>query len=81
MTIRTRGPGAPEEKEIEVLRLHLPPGVKPYPPNYWDITSKTLMAQFLPHLLQPMFERYEYIVTKYGIAPRARFTLERVPLG
>jgi len=34
----------------------------------------------LPLLLEPGFDRYEYVVTKYGVAPRARFTLERVPL-
>jgi len=26
------------------------------------------------------FENYEYVITKFGIAPRARFQLDRVPL-
>lgn len=78
--IHPRYEGAPEEKEIEVLRVHLATGVKPYPPMYYDVTSKTLMAQMLPMLMERDFERYEYIITKYGVAPRARFTLERVPL-
>jgi len=26
------------------------------------------------------YDLYEYVITKYGVAPRARFTLERVPL-
>ena len=72
--------GAPAEKEIPVLRVHLASGVKPYPPMYWDITSKTLTAQMLPMLMEPGFEKYEFVVTKHGVAPRARFTLERVPL-
>jgi len=80
MTIKPRYPGAPAEKEIEVLRVHLAEGVKPYPPSYWDITSKTLEAQMLPLLLERDFPRYEYVITKYGVAPRARFTVERVPL-
>jgi len=78
--IHPRYEGAPEEKEIPVLRVHLAEGVKPYPPMYFDITSKTLMAQMLPMLMERGFERYEYVVTKYGVAPRARFTLERVPI-
>lgn len=78
--IHPRYPGAPPEKEIPVLRVHLAPGVKPYPPMYYDITSKTLTAQMLPLLMERGFENYEYVVTKYGVAPRARFTLERVAL-
>ena len=81
MKISPRYEGAPGEKEIPVLRVHLAPGVKPYPPMYYDITSKTLQAQLVPLLLERGYERFEYVVTKYGVAPRARFTLERVPLG
>lgn len=80
ITIHPRFEGAPAEKDIPVLRVHLAEGVKPYPPMYWDITSKTLMAQLLPLLLERGYERYEYVITKYGVAPKARFTLERVPL-
>jgi len=80
MLIHPRYPGAPEEKEIESLRLHLAPGVKALPPNYYDLTSKTLQSQMLPMLLERGFERYEYVITKYGVAPKARFTVERRPL-
>jgi len=80
MVIHPTWPGAPAEKEIPVLRLHLAAGVKPYPPEYFDVTSKTLQAQLLPMLMERGFERYEYVITKYGVAPRARFTLERVPI-
>jgi hypothetical protein len=80
MIIHPRGPGAPEEKEIDIIRLHLAAGVKATPPNYYDVTSKTLQAQLLPMVLEREFERYEYIITKYGVAPRARFTVERRPL-
>lgn len=75
--IHPRYRGAPAEKEIVALRLHLAAGVKPYPPMYYDVTSKTLQAQFMPYLMAADFERYEYVVTKYGVAPKARFTLER----
>jgi len=80
ITIHPRYEGAPPEKEIPVLRVHLAPGVKAFPPNYYDITSKTLIAQLLPLLYERGFENYEYVITKYGVAPRARFTLERAAL-
>jgi len=80
MLIHPRFPGAPAEKEIEVLRVHLAPGVKALPPPYFDVTSKTLIAQLLPLLLERDFDRYVYVITKFGVAPKARFTLERVPL-
>ena len=80
MIIHPKWVGAPSELEIPALRAHLAPGVKPYPPMYWDITSKTLTAQLLPLLAAAGFEDYEYVITKHGIAPKARFTLERTPL-
>jgi len=80
MVIHPRNMGGPAEKTVDVLRVHVAPGVKPLPPMYYDVTSKTLIAQWLPMLLERGFERYEYVVTKFGVAPRARFTLERVPL-
>jgi len=80
ITIHPRYEGGPAEKDIPVLRVHLAAGVKALPPMYYDITSKTLQAQLLPLLLERGYERYEYVVTKYGVAPKARFTLERVPL-
>lgn len=79
MTITPRNAGAAVPKVIPVLRLHLAEGVKPYPPMYYDVTSKTLMAQLIPHLSQPNFERFRYRITKHGIAPTARFTLEVRP--
>jgi len=77
--IHPRYLGAPEEKEIPALRVHLKEGVKPLPPNYYDITSKTLQAQLLPMLADRGFEIYDYEITKYGEAPRARFTVARIP--
>ena len=80
IVIHPRYEGAPAEKLVEALRVHLAPGVKEYPPMYYDVTSKTLMAQLMPLLLDRGFDRYTFVVTKYGVAPRARFTLEAVPL-
>jgi len=78
--IHPRYPGAPTEKEVDALRVHLAPGVKELPPMYYDVTSKTLIAQWLPYLLERDYDRYWFVITKYGVAPKARFTLERAPL-
>lgn len=66
--------------EIPVLRLHLWQGYKDYPPNYYDLGSKTLQAQLLPMLLERGYENYVYVITKFGRAPKARYTVEKVPL-
>jgi len=78
--IHPRYEGAPSEKTIEALRIHVSEKYKPLPPPYWDITSKTLIAQLLPLILERDRDRYEYVVTKYGEGVKARFTLERVPI-
>ena len=73
MTIHPRYPGAPKEKTVEALRLHVPAEVKPTFPHYWDITAGRLRAQLLPILRAPGFEKLEITVTKRGVAPRAYF--------
>lgn len=80
MIIHPRYEGAPPEKKIPVLRVHVADDFEKLPPRYYDVTSKTLMAQWLPMLSAADFRRYKYTVTKFGVPPRARFTLERVPL-
>ena len=69
---------APEGKDIQVLRIHVPQGNKPFFPFYWDITASTLVAQLLPYLEKPNFKQRTFRVRKHGVAPRARFTLEVV---
>ncbi len=80
MMIKPRYRGAPAEKEIPVLRVHVRKEDDPFFPHYWDITSKTCMAQILPMLMDPRARDYLITVTKYGVAPRARFTVARAPL-
>lgn len=77
--INTIRRGREVEIDIPVLRVHVTAAVKPLPPHYWDISSKTLTAQLLPLLLERGFEKWTYRVTAYGVAPRKRFTLERLP--
>jgi hypothetical protein len=69
----------PTGKVINALRVHVPEGSKPFFPWYWDITGTTLVAQLLPHLQQPGYSEKVFVITKYGVAPKARFTLEVKP--
>ena len=66
----------PEGKWIIALRIEVPREDKEFFPWYWDVTSTTLVAQLLPQLQVAGFERKTYKITKFGVAPRARFTLE-----
>lgn len=66
----------PEGKDIIGLRIHVPEDQKDYFPYYWDVTSQTLVAQLVPYLRREGFETRTYTITKHGVAPRARFTLE-----
>ena len=80
MEIRPRYRGAPETKEIPVLRIHVRTEDKAFFPHYWDVTSKTAAAQLLPMLMDPRARDYMITVTKHGVAPRARFTVGRAGL-
>lgn len=77
--INTIRRGREVEVEITILRVHVPEATKPLPPRYYDISSKTLMAQLMPLLMAPGYEEWTYRVTAYGVAPRKRFSLERLP--
>lgn len=66
----------PAGKMITALRIDLPIDYKPLFPFYFDITSQTLIAQLLPFLEAPGFAQKLYKITKYGVAPKARFSLQ-----
>ena len=66
----------PEGKMVRAIRIHVPREHKEFFPWYWDITSQTLVAQIRPYLEAPGFEGRMFKITKHGVAPRARFTLE-----
>lgn len=71
---------APEGKEIPVLRIWVAPAEQPIGLAYWDITSKTLIAQLKPYLQREGFRGLVYKITAFGEAPRKRFTVETGPL-
>ena len=67
---------APQGKTIKALRVFIPKEEKNFFPYYWDVTGQTLVAQLLPILEGNKFKGKVFKITKYGVAPRARFTLE-----
>lgn len=68
-------------KEIPVLRVRVPMMDKLQFPFYWDITSKTLIAQLEPFLAAGQPGKSIYRIKKFGVAPAARFSLEVIPVG
>jgi len=66
-------------KEVPVLRVYVPKMDKAYFPDYWDITSKRLIAQIMPYLVGGVSTRREFKVTKTGRKPTAYFALEVKP--
>ena len=74
-TIHPRYAGAPESKQIPVLRIHLPGGIKMTGPPYWDVTSKTLQAQLKPLEPDIVGKGREFVVTAHGSGPSKRFSV------
>jgi len=73
--VHPRYVGAPEEKRIPVLRVHLMPGYKPTGVDYWDLSSKTLQAQLRPLIPGLIETNREFTITAHGEGPRKRFSL------
>jgi len=73
--IHPRYAGAPAEKTIPVLRLHLMPGYKAVGVSYWDVTSKTLQAQLRPLLPGLIETNREFTITAHGSGPAKRFSV------
>lgn len=78
-TVTIYPPWRPQGKIVRALRVHVPESEKQFSPYYWDITGQTLIYQLLPHLEAGDYKSKVFRVTKHGIAPKARFTLQVVP--
>ena len=72
-------PGAPEEKVIRVLRVWVDPKDKPIGPDYYDISSSTLVYQLMGFLSRPDFNRFRVRICAHGIPPRKRYSVEFKP--
>jgi hypothetical protein len=75
MLIRPRFYGAPAEKEIKVLRLHVDRAAKATAPPYWDFTAGTAIASILPMLEAGMHRTKTLVLKAQGEAPKKRFTV------
>lgn len=74
ITIKTdQEPGG---KVVQACRVHVPREDKPAGLPYYDITSKTLCADILPFLKDPVQMRRRFTVTAHGVRPRKRYALE-----
>jgi len=69
----------PAGVNVRVLRVHVPTQEKPEVPQYWDVTSQTLIGSWAPLLDPGGGGSGRFKVTKKGVAPAARFTLEVLP--
>ena len=74
--IHPRFAGAPAEKRIHGLRIVVPMSTKPIGPNYYDITSQTLIVQMQPFLSDLKSKKGKVKITAFGFAPSKRFTVE-----
>ena len=74
LTIKTTD--EPEGKVITALRVWVMFGDKAMGAPYWDISSKLLRADLVPHLQAPGAGNRTFKVTAHGVRPRKRFTLE-----
>ena len=73
VVIHPRFPGAPAEKPILALRVHVDPATKPYFPFYFDLTSRRLVAGVAPVMDRVIAEGVWLRITKHGQAPKAWF--------
>lgn len=73
--IKPQYEGAPLEKLIPDLRVHVDPKDKVLGPPYYDVTSLTLQLQ-LRSIISQLGLPLRVKITKIGEAPRARFMVE-----
>lgn len=64
---------------VPALRVHVRQADKPMFPHYYDLTAKGLQAQLEPFLEAGGGQGRRVRITKHGIQPKARFTLEVLP--
>ena len=77
MLIHPRWPGAPAEKWVRAVRMHVPREEKPLFPHYWDATAGTLVPQLWTILREARVppNRARIRIKKVGAAPKARFSV------
>lgn len=66
-------------KDIEVLRIHVPPEEKPEFPHYHDLTSARLVKQLQGILPRGGLGSTKLRITAIGAAPRTHFSVTNLP--
>jgi hypothetical protein len=66
MKIHPTWPGAPEEKIVDGVRVHVDPRDKEWLPNYWDLTAGHLVAGLKP-LLPMLVETGKRVTLTAGL--------------
>jgi hypothetical protein len=66
-------------KDIDVLRIHVPPEDKEHEPYYWDLTSARLTRQLRGILDRTTALPVTLEITAIGRAPRTHFSVTPVP--
>jgi len=78
ITIVPRWPGAPPEKVVAAIRLHVDPETKPYFPHYWDVTPARLVHQLAPLLAAGIPPHYWLEIHRDIPGPKAHFSVRWV---
>ena len=78
ITIKPRWPGAPPEKVVECIRLHVDPETKPYFPHYWDITPRRLVYQLAALLTYIPRDKPWLKIHRDIPGPKAHFSVQWV---
>ncbi|MCD6148255.1 hypothetical protein J7J18_02665 [bacterium] len=76
--IQPKWPGAPPEKWVVAIRLHVDPETKPYFPHYWDITPSRLVYQLIGMLTREIPEGMWLKVHRDVPGPKAHFSVQWV---
>jgi len=80
IAIKPRWPGAPPEKIVKAVRLHVDPKYKPYWPHYWDVTPRRLAYQLAEIVKRPDISDFELVIHKVGEPPKAWFEVRLEPI-
>ena len=78
IVIQPKYPGAPPQKEVVAIRLHVDPETKKYFPHYWDITPSRLVYQLIGLLTQGIPENMWLKIHRDVPGPKAHFSVEWV---
>jgi hypothetical protein len=78
LTITPRFVGAPSEKEVIAIRIHVPKEEKPHFPYYWDLTASRLVYQLAEMLIHGWPTQKKIRIFRDIAGPKAHFSVSWV---